>query len=87
MYMYYIKMYMHICGRVCVFIGERDDGVYVFEGDAENLWCVCVCVWMGPWHGVSMCVELRHFKYKWRSKGVCVFVGQRDGGVSEGDTE
>ncbi len=25
---------------------------------------VCVCVWMGPWHGVSMCVELRHFKYK-----------------------
>ncbi len=45
MYMYYMKMYMHICGRVCVFIGERDDGVYVFEGDAENLWCVCdVCV-------------------------------------------
>ncbi len=41
MYMYYIKMYMHICGRVCVcLIGERDDGVYVFEGDAENLWCV-----------------------------------------------
>ncbi len=41
MYMYYIKMYMHICGRVCVcvcvFIGERDDGVYVFERDAENL--------------------------------------------------
>ncbi len=25
---------------------------------------VCVCVWMGPWHGVSMCLELRHFKYK-----------------------
>ncbi len=26
--------------------------------------CVCVCGWMGPWHGVSMCLELRHFKYK-----------------------
>ncbi len=50
--------------------------------------CVCVCVCVCGWgHGVSMCVELRHFKYKWRSKGVCVFVGQRDGGVSEGDTE
>ncbi len=30
-------MWESVCVCVCVFIGERDDGVYVFEGDAENL--------------------------------------------------
>ncbi len=43
-YVLYKNVYAHMWESVCVFIGERDDGVYVFEGDAENLWCVCVSV-------------------------------------------